>query len=172
MGYHPNMSFLLPMICSDGAHQAMAAGLCPAQLQVHRWVGDSTRRCWEAGICPFCRKTFPARQRVGNGRKKAGGFCSLKGEHPRKHLKDFVGTLQADGYAGFDRLYNDRDPHHPIKEAACWAHVRRKFYDIHVARDSPIASEALTRIGELYGIEAEIRAVSALRAHAHRRTSG
>ena len=80
-----------------------------------------------------------------------------KGEHPRRHLKDFIGILQADGYAGFDRLYNDQDPHHPIKEAACWAHVRRKFYDIHVATDSPIASEALTRIGELYGIEAEIR---------------
>src|SRR6204780_1161974 len=80
-----------------------------------------------------------------------------KGEHPRRHLKDFVGILQADGYAGFDRLYNDQDPHHPIKEAACWAHVRRKFYDIHVATDSPIAGEALTRIGELYGIEAEIR---------------
>jgi transposase len=57
-------------------------------------------------------------------------------------------------------LYNDQDPHHPIKEAACWAHVRRKFYDIHVATDSPIASEALTRIGELYGIEAEIRGQS------------
>jgi transposase len=80
-----------------------------------------------------------------------------KGEHPRRHLQHFRGILQADGYAGFDRLYNDQDPHHPIREAACWAHVRRKFYDIHVATDSPIASEALTRIGELYGIEAEIR---------------
>ena len=80
-----------------------------------------------------------------------------KGEHPRKHLKDFVGILQADGYAGFDRLYNDQDPNHPIKEAACWVHVRRKFYDIHMATDSPIASEALTRIGELYGIETEVR---------------
>jgi hypothetical protein len=76
------------------------------------------------------------------------------------HLKDFVGILQADGYAGFDRLYNDRDPNHPIKEAACWAHARRKFYDIQVATDSPIASEALTRIGEIYGIEAEIRGQS------------
>jgi transposase len=83
-----------------------------------------------------------------------------KGEHPRKHLKDFIGILQADGYAGFDRLYNDLDPDHPIKEAACWAHVRRKFYDIHVATDSPIASEALTRIGELYGIESEVRGQS------------
>ena len=83
-----------------------------------------------------------------------------KGEHPRKHLRDFVGILQADGYAGFDRLYNDQDPNHPIKEAACWAHVRRKFYDIHVATDSPIASDALTRIGELYDIETKIRGQS------------
>jgi transposase len=80
-----------------------------------------------------------------------------KGEHPRGHLKDFRGILQADGYAGFDRLYNDQDPDHPIKEAACWAHVRRKFYDIHVAGNSPIATEALKRIGEFYAIEAEIR---------------
>lgn len=80
-----------------------------------------------------------------------------KGEHPRRHLQSFKGILQADGYAGFDRLYNDQDPQHPIKEAACWAHVRRKFYDIHVATDSPVANEALARIGELYAIEAEIR---------------
>jgi transposase len=80
-----------------------------------------------------------------------------KGEHPRRHLQDFTGILQADGYAGFDKLYNEADPDHPIKEAACWAHVRRKFYDIQVATDSPVASEALARIGELYGIEADIR---------------
>jgi transposase len=80
-----------------------------------------------------------------------------KGEHPRRHLQHFAGILQADGYAGFDRLYNEADPDHPIKEAACWAHVRRKFYDIQVGTDSPVASEALTRIGELYGIETEIR---------------
>ena len=80
-----------------------------------------------------------------------------KGVHPRTHLKDFNGVLQADGYAGFDRLFNESDPQHPIKEAACWAHVRRKFYDIHQATQSPLALEALTRIGELYAIEEQIR---------------
>lgn len=80
-----------------------------------------------------------------------------KGEHPHTHLKHFRGILQADGYAGFDRLYNDTDPQHPVKEAACWAHVRRKFYDIHVATQSPLALEVLNRIGELYAIEAQIR---------------
>ena len=76
-----------------------------------------------------------------------------KGERPQAHLKPFRGVLQADGYAGFDRLYEDGK----IVEAACWAHVRRKFYDIHEANKSPIAAEALARIGELYAIETEIR---------------
>src|SRR6266480_4772617 len=75
-----------------------------------------------------------------------------KGERPKVHLAPFTGVLQADAYAGFDRLYGER-----IQEAACWAHVRRKFYDIHVAHASPIAAEALDRIGRLYGIETEIR---------------
>jgi transposase len=80
-----------------------------------------------------------------------------KGVHPHTHLKHFNGVLQVDGYAGFDRLFNDSDPRHPIKEAACWAHVRRKFYDIHQATQSPLALEALKRIGELYAIEAQAR---------------
>jgi transposase len=80
-----------------------------------------------------------------------------KGVHPRTHLKNFSGVLQADGYAGFDRLFNEADAQHPIKEAACWAHARRKFYDIHQATQSPLALEALNRIGELYAIEEQIR---------------
>jgi transposase len=75
-----------------------------------------------------------------------------KGERPKAHLASFAGVLQADAYAGFERLYGER-----IQEAACWAHVRRKFYDLHVALASPIAAEALDRIGRLYKIEAEIR---------------
>ena len=76
-----------------------------------------------------------------------------KGERPVSHLKTFKGILQADGYAGYDRLYAQGD----ILEAACWAHVRRNFYDIHEHNRSPIAAEALTRIGALYAIESAIR---------------
>lgn len=76
-----------------------------------------------------------------------------KGEHPHRHLKTFCGTLQADGYAGFNRLYDDGR----IREAACWAHARRKFFDLHQAHASPIATEAVERIGRLYRIESEIR---------------
>jgi len=76
-----------------------------------------------------------------------------KGEHPLKHLGSFRGTLQADAYAGFNQVYADGR----IQEAGCFAHVRRKFYDLHVAYKSPVAQEALRRIGELYDIERDIR---------------
>jgi len=75
-----------------------------------------------------------------------------KGEHPRAHLKSFRGTIHADGYAGFNELFVGGR----IVEAACWAHVRRKFFDVHAAIASPIAKEALDRIGQLYRVEETI----------------
>jgi transposase len=79
-----------------------------------------------------------------------------KGERPAAHLKGFRGTLQVDGYAGFERLTATGE----VVLAACWAHARRKFYELHEAIGSPIAEEALRRIGELYAIEARIRGQS------------
>ncbi len=76
-----------------------------------------------------------------------------RGQWPRDHLKDFSGWLHADGYAGFEELYRRGG----IKEVACLAHIRRKFFDIHVAQGSGIAKEALERIAALYQIEASIR---------------
>jgi transposase len=84
-----------------------------------------------------------------------------KGEHPQAHLKEFRGVIHADGGAcpragrrpdpgaEFNELFaGDR-----ILEAACWAHVRRKFFDVHAATGSPVAKEALDRIGQLYAVE-------------------
>jgi len=76
-----------------------------------------------------------------------------KSERPLEHLKDFRGTLQADGYAGFNRLYGTG----MVQEAGCWAHVRRKFVDLFEAHRSPVAEEAIQRIAQLYGIEKLIR---------------
>jgi transposase len=76
-----------------------------------------------------------------------------KAERPAGHLDRFSGVLQVDGYAGFERLTKRGD----IVLAACWAHARRKFYDVHQATGSPIAAEALRRIGELYAVEKGIR---------------
>jgi transposase len=77
-----------------------------------------------------------------------------KGEHPQEHLRSYRGILQADGYAGFNALYADGQ----IIEAACWAHARRKYYDLYSVDRSPIAAEAIRRIGLLYAIERQIRA--------------
>src|ERR1700685_400163 len=76
-----------------------------------------------------------------------------KGEHPASHMKNSRGILQADGFAGFNRLYETG----AIVEAARWAHVRRKFFDLHRGHASPVAKEALDRIAQRYGIEKEIR---------------
>lgn len=80
-------------------------------------------------------------------------------EHPRRHLESFRGFLQADAYNGFERLCDREDV--PLSEritsVACWAHLRRKFFDIHQANTSPVAFEALERIAALYEIEKAIR---------------
>jgi len=76
-----------------------------------------------------------------------------KAERPASHLASFRGIVHVDGYPGFERLSEGGS----IKLAACWAHTRRKFYEIHQATGSPIAAEALRRIGELYAIEKAIR---------------
>ena len=70
------------------------------------------------------------------------------------HLSKFTGTLQADGYAARADLRSRTC----IREAARWAHVRRKFYDLVVAHNST-ATEAVERIGALYAIEKEIMGV-------------
>jgi transposase len=91
----------------------------------------------------------------GDKRPPAAAYfysADRKGEHPQRHLKDFKGILHADGYAGFNAIFDGG----LVTEAACWAHVRRKFFDEHQA-GSPLAKEALDRIGALYGIEAGLR---------------
>jgi hypothetical protein len=80
-----------------------------------------------------------------------------KGEHPQAHLKGFEGVLQADAYGGFRGLYEpDAEGCRRIREAACWAHLRRAFHDVWKSTGSPIAFEALERIGALYDVEREI----------------
>ena len=106
-----------------------------------------TGRLWT-----YVRDDRPA----GSGEAAAVWFAyspDRKGEHPACHLQNYSGILQADGYAGFNKLYATGR----ILEAACWAHVRRKFHDLYQAHRSPVAKEALERIAQLYGIEQEVR---------------
>jgi transposase len=84
-----------------------------------------------------------------------------RAERPAGHLAHFKGILQVDGYAGFEQLTTGGG----IVLAACWAHARRKFYEIHHATGSPIAAEVVRRIGALYALEAAIRGRSADQRH-------
>jgi transposase len=78
------------------------------------------------------------------------------GEHPEQHLAGYVGLMQADAYAGFTKLYEANRKPGPIVEAACWAHARRKFFDLARLSKAPIAAEAVKRIDALFAIEREI----------------
>jgi transposase len=95
------------------------------------------------------------------------------GEHPAAHLTTFTGMLQADGYAGFEALYDPaRTKPGPIIEVACWAHCRRKVYDVWEATKSPMAREALDRIAAIYAIEARARFAPAAERVAQRAETG
>ena len=80
-----------------------------------------------------------------------------KHERPAAHLSGFGGILQVDGYGAYKALADKGE----ATLAFCWAHVRRKFFEIQAAMPAPIAAEALARIGALYAVEREIRGLSA-----------
>lgn len=83
-----------------------------------------------------------------------------QGKHPQQHLRHYHGVLQADAFAGYDRLFSPEREGGPLTEAACWAHARRKIHDVYISTHTATAEEALKRIGELYAIEEEIRGLT------------
>lgn len=86
-----------------------------------------------------------------------------RGHHAKTFLQDWQGALMVDDYGGYKALFAQG-----IQELACLAHLRRKFYDLHAANQSPIAAEALRRIGELYAIEQQGRDYATASRHALR----
>lgn len=102
-----------------------------------------------------------------------------KGEHPRRHLRDFRGVVHSDAYSGLNEVFECLAPGKANRSDAragpprltrslCWAHVRRKLYDLHIALNSPIAREGVERIAELYAIEREIRGLAPDERHRER----
>ena len=75
------------------------------------------------------------------------------GMHPQAELKTFTGLLQADAYAGYEKLYVAGT----IQEVACWAHFRRKIFENHQTSPTPLTTDLLERIAALYRIEADVR---------------
>ena len=97
-------------------------------------------------------------------------------EHPTRHLRDFIGILQADAYGGYNELYDPSRAQGAITAALCWAHARRQFFELadiaanarrgkNAAAISPIALEAVKRIDALFDIE---RGINGLRADERR----
>jgi transposase len=82
------------------------------------------------------------------------------GKHPEEHLLSYAGLMQADAYSGFNKLYEGSRLGGPIVEASCWAHARRKFFDLARIDKAPIAIEAVARIDALFAIEREINGAS------------
>ncbi|HEU4927457.1 MAG TPA: IS66 family transposase [Vicinamibacterales bacterium] len=79
-----------------------------------------------------------------------------EGEHPQRQLARYTGIIQVDAYSGYNALYADGRKPGPIVEAACWAHGRRKLYELARLARMPIAIEAVRRIDELFAIERDI----------------
>ena len=79
------------------------------------------------------------------------------GDHPVEHLHGFAGILQADSFAGYNRLYAAGRSPGPVTEIPCWAYVAARLREIYDSSGSEIAAEGLRRIAELYAIEAEVR---------------
>jgi transposase len=78
-------------------------------------------------------------------------------DHAIALLRDFSGILQTDGYSAYKALVQADRPRRAITLAHCWAHARRRFFELAKGGAAPIASEALRRIAGLYAIEADIR---------------
>jgi transposase len=90
-------------------------------------------------------------------------------EHPNRHLAGYAGILQADAYAGYNALYEaDRKPG-PITEAACWAHGRRKLFELAELSRAPLAVEAVRRIDAIFDAERPISGLPAAARLAVRR---
>jgi hypothetical protein len=108
-----------------------------------------------------------------------------RGEHPQAHLAGYSSILQADAYDGYNALYLPTRKPGPIREAACWAHARRKFFEFadvegNLRRKaagkkeiplSPIAIEVVRRIDAVFEIERAINGKSAEERVAARRTA-
>ncbi len=86
------------------------------------------------------------------------------GAHARRFLADYRGALVVDDYAGYKHLFQAT----PMRELGCWAHARRKFFELHEANQSPLAAEVIPRIAALYEVEREAKGMTADDRHAHR----
>jgi len=93
-----------------------------------------------------------------------------RGEHPQAHLAQYAGILQADAYAGFTPLYAPGRRPGPIMEAGCWAHGRRKLFELAQVGRALLAAEAVRRIDAIFDAERAITGLPVAQRLAVRRS--
>ena len=93
---------------------------------------------------------------------------SREGACVARHLEGYSGILQVDGYAAYNRLARADRGNAPVTLAGCWAHVRRKFYELHVSEGSKLATTTIERMVPLWAVEEAVRGQSP-QARANRR---
>ena len=152
---------------------AAAATLMPLVLQIRTHVFAAERIHADDTTVPVLAKgktrigrlwTYVRDDRPFGGRAPPAAvffYSADRGaKHPEQHLAGYAGLMQADAYAGFNRHYDARRRPGSIVEAACWAHARRKFFELARLDRAPIASEAVERIDALFAIEREINGLT------------
>lgn len=85
---------------------------------------------------------------------------SRSGDCVRRHLGGYRGILQVDGYAAYNKLLRKDGGNDGPRLAGCWAHSRRRFYELHAAGDSRVATTTVERMADLWKLEAEVRGQS------------
>jgi transposase len=85
---------------------------------------------------------------------------SRSGDCVRRHLRGYRGILQVDGYAAYNKLLRKDGGNDGPRLAGCWAHSRRRFYELHAAGDSRVATTTVERMADLWKLEAEVRSQS------------
>ena len=146
---------------------ACAVALAPIVDAIRRHVLAADRIHGDDTTVPVLAKTHTGRlwtyvrddRPFGGADPPAAAFHSSRsrsGEHPREHLASYRGILQADAYAGYNDLNDGRRRPAPVIQAACWAHGRRKLFDIAKLTKAPIAVEAVRRIDEIFAVERTI----------------
>jgi transposase len=143
---------LMPLVSVIRAHVFAAERIHADDTTVPVWASPKCRtgRLW----------TYVRDDRPFGGRDPPAAvffYSPDRGsQHPERHLAGYAGLMQADAYAGFNKLYEASRKGGPIIEAACWAHARRKFFDLARISKAPIALEAVARIDALFAIERDI----------------
>lgn len=100
----------------------------------------------------LCRDDRP----FGGSGPSIVAYCfedSRAGECAARHLDGYCGILQVDGYAAYNRLARSDRGNDGVMLATCWSHVRRKFYELHAAGSSTIASQTVVHMAPLWAIE-------------------